>query len=219
MATAARTVFAIPDVVENNDKAEADLLVTPSPATRLPACRCSDRAPTPTRDVETAAKPGDDDPRRDAWKEPASPERHLRTCSKEVTAVAVASTTSWWSRWRGQPGRRCATSPTCFLNQAVAEQTDKLHREIASQFQGLKAWLTAPEPPPTLERWPSFRPSAPVRIRPCGSRPSPTCPRMPPVPSASTPPVASWPAPVGIVALFASRSSTRGSGARSSSDA
>ena len=53
--------------------------------------------------------------------------------------MPVARATSSPSRRSRHQGRGARDLANAFANQAVAEQTDKLHRQIASQFQGLKA--------------------------------------------------------------------------------
>jgi non-specific protein-tyrosine kinase len=125
-------------------KAEADLLITPVDPATLPSLPLIRQSADPTRDVETAAKLVTNVDVAARVKAQLHLSESPQDLLKKVAAepIAQSNIVAVSAEENSKPdAQRLANA---FANQAVAEQTDKLHREIASQFQGLKATLATP---------------------------------------------------------------------------
>ncbi len=125
-------------------QAEADMLITPVAPDTLPSLPLIRQSADPTRDVETASKLITNVDVAARVKAQLHLSESPQDLLKQVTALPIAQSNIvavTAERDSKADAQRIANS---FANQAVAEQTAKLHREIASQFQGLKATLSAP---------------------------------------------------------------------------
>ncbi len=131
-------------VAQKTYRAEADLLISPVDSATLPSLPLVRQSADPTRDVETAARLVTNVDVAARVKSQLhlsdSPQDLLNQVSAEPVAqsniVAVQA-----KRHTPQAARELANA---FATQAIAEQTDKLHSEIASQFKGLQAQLSNP---------------------------------------------------------------------------
>jgi succinoglycan biosynthesis transport protein ExoP len=143
VATIVCTLVAIAyvAVAQKTYKAEADMLITPVAADTLPSLPLIRQSADPTRDVETAAKLVTNVDVAARVKDQLHLSGTPQDILTEVTAEPIAeSNIVAVSAERNTPAE-ARDLANAFANQAVAEQTDKLHREIATQFQGLKASL------------------------------------------------------------------------------
>ena len=131
-------------VAQKTYKAEADMLITPVDPSTLPSLPLIRQSADPTRDVETASKLVTNVDVAARVKNQLHLSESPQDLLKEVTAEPVASSNIVAVTAEQNSKAEARALANAFANQAVAEQTDKLHREIASQFQGLKASLTAP---------------------------------------------------------------------------
>jgi succinoglycan biosynthesis transport protein ExoP len=121
--------------------AEADLLITPVAADTLPSLPLIRQSADPTRDVETAAKLVTNVDVAARVKNQLHLSGTPQDLLTEVTAepIAQSNLVAVTAEQDSKPAAQDLAN--AFATQAVAEQTDKLHREIATQFQGLKASL------------------------------------------------------------------------------
>jgi capsular exopolysaccharide synthesis family protein len=124
-------------------KAEADLLITPVAADTLPSLPLIRQSADPTRDVETAAKLVTNVDVAARVKAQLDLSDSPQDLLKQVTAEPIAQTNIVAVSAERNSKAEARALANAFANQAVAEQTDKLHREIATQFTGLKASLGA----------------------------------------------------------------------------
>jgi capsular exopolysaccharide synthesis family protein len=134
-------------VAQKTYKAEADMLITPVDPSTLPSLPLIRQSADPTRDVETASKLVTNVDVAARVKNQLHLSESPQDLLKEVTAEPVASSNIVAVTAERNTKAEARDLANAFANQAVAEQTDKLHREIASQFEGLKASLTAPAAP------------------------------------------------------------------------
>jgi tyrosine-protein kinase len=125
-------------------KAEADMLITPVDPSTLPSLPLIRQSADPTRDVETAAKLITNVDVAARVKEQLHLSDSPQDLLKKVTAEPIAQSNIVAVSAEENSKADAQKLANAFANQAVAEQTDKLHREIASQFQGLKASLATP---------------------------------------------------------------------------
>jgi succinoglycan biosynthesis transport protein ExoP len=130
-------------VAQKTYKAEADMLITPVAADTLPSLPLIRQSADPTRDVETAAKLVTNVDVAARVKAQLHLSDSPQDLLKKVTAEPIAQTNIVAVSAEESSKAEARDIANAFANQAVAEQTDKLHREIASQFQGLKASLGA----------------------------------------------------------------------------
>jgi succinoglycan biosynthesis transport protein ExoP len=130
-------------VATKSYKAEADLLITPVASDTLPSLPLIRQSADPTRDVETAAKLVTNVDVAARVKGQLHLSESPQDLLKKVTAEPIAQSNIVAVSADENSKADAQRLANAFANQAVAEQTDKLHREIASQFQGLKASLEA----------------------------------------------------------------------------
>jgi capsular exopolysaccharide synthesis family protein len=131
-------------VAQKTYKATADMLITPVDPSTLPSLPLIRQSADPTRDVATASELITNTDVAARVKNQLDLSDSPQDLLKEVTAEPVASSNIVAVSAERPTREEARNLANAFANQAVAEQTDKLHREIASQFQGLKASLTAP---------------------------------------------------------------------------
>ena len=117
------------------------MLITPVDPSTLPSLPLIRQSADPTRDVETASKLVTNVDVAARVKNQLHLSESPQDLLKEVTAEPVASSNIVAVTAEQNSKAEARALANAFANQAVAEQTDKLHREIASQFQGLKASL------------------------------------------------------------------------------
>ena len=146
VSTAVCTLVAIAYLVvaTKTYQAEADMLITPVSPDTLPSLPLIRQSADPTRDVETAAKLITNVDVAARVKAQLHLSESPQDLLKEVSALPVAQSNIVAVTATKDSKADAQRLANAFANQAVAEQTDKLHREIASQFQGLKASLSAP---------------------------------------------------------------------------
>ena len=153
VSTAVCTLVAIAYVLvaTKTYKAEADLLITPVDPATLPSLPLIRQSADPTRDVETAAKLVTNVDVAARVKAQLHLSESPQDLLKEVTAEPIAQSNIVAVTAEKNSKADAQRLANAFATQAVAEQTDKLHREIASQFEGLKATPVqhpgAPTPP------------------------------------------------------------------------
>jgi polysaccharide biosynthesis transport protein len=136
-------------VATKSYKAEADLLITPVASDTLPSLPLIRQSADPTRDVETAAKLVTNVDVAARVKAQLHLSESPQDLLKKVTAEPIAQSNIVAVSAEENSKADAQRLANAFATQAVAEQTDKLHREIASQFQGLKASLGTPGTPDT----------------------------------------------------------------------
>jgi capsular exopolysaccharide synthesis family protein len=146
VATAVCTLVAIAYllVATKTYQAEADLLITPVASDTLPSLPLIRQSADPTRDVETAAKLVTNVDVAARVKAQLGLSESPQDLLKEVTAEPIAQSNIVAVTAEKDSKADAQRLANSFATQAVAEQTDKLHKEIASQFQGLKASLSVP---------------------------------------------------------------------------
>lgn len=126
-------------VAQKQYSAEADMLITPVDPSTLPSLPLIRQSADPTRDVETAAKLVTNVDVAARVKAQLHLSESPQDLLKKVTAepVAQSNIVAVTAEEDSKAGARDLANS--FANQAVAEQTAKLHREIDSQFTGLRA--------------------------------------------------------------------------------
>jgi non-specific protein-tyrosine kinase len=122
-------------------KAEADLLITPVASDTLPSLPLIRQSADPTRDVETAAKLVTNVDVAARVKAQLNLSDTPQDLLKQVTAEPIAQSNIVAVSAERHSKSDARELANAFANQAVAEQTEKLHTEIASQFKGLSASL------------------------------------------------------------------------------
>jgi receptor protein-tyrosine kinase len=125
-------------------RGQADLLITPVDPSTLPSLPLLRQSADPTRDVTTASQLVTNVDVAARVKDQLHLSESPQDLLKKVAATPVASSNIVAVSAEQNSKAEARDLANAFANQAVAEQTDKLHREIATQFQGLKASLTAP---------------------------------------------------------------------------
>ncbi len=128
-------------VAQKTYDAEADMLITPVSPDTLPSLPLIRQSADPTRDVETASKLVTNVDVAARVKNQLDLSETPQDLLKKVTAepVAQSNIVAVTAEDSSKVGARNLAN--AFANQAVAEQTAKLHSEIATQFKGLKASL------------------------------------------------------------------------------
>ena len=183
------------------------MLITPVDPSTLPSLPLIRQSADPTRDVETASKLVTNVDVAARVKAQLHLSESPQDLLKEVTAEPIAQSNIVAVTAEEDSKAEARALANAFANQAVAEQTDKLHREIASQFQGSRRADGARG----LRRHRDAG-GAPGAEHRTGSQHAGRDPRGPapgPVESqarSSRSPAASWPDSVlGIVAAFAAQ--------------
>ena len=138
VSTAVCTLVAIAYllVATKTYQAEADLLITPVASDTLPSLPLIRQSADPTRDVETAAKLVTNVDVAARVKAQLGLSESPQDLLKEVTAEPIAQSNIVAVTAEKDSKADAQRLANAFANQAVAEQTDKLHKEIASQFAG-----------------------------------------------------------------------------------
>ena len=139
VSTAVCTLVAIAYllVATKTYQAEADLLITPVASDTLPSLPLIRQSADPTRDVETAAKLVTNVDVAARVKAQLGLSETPQDLLKEVSAEPIAQSNIVAVTAEKDSKADAQRLANAFATQAVAEQTDKLHKEIASQFQGL----------------------------------------------------------------------------------
>jgi tyrosine-protein kinase len=122
-------------------RAEADLLISPVDSATLPSLPLIRQSADPTRDVETAARLVTNVDVAARVKAQLHLSESPQDLLDQVSAEPVAQSNIVAVQADRHTPEEAKNLANAFANQAIAEQTDKLHSEIASQFKGLQAQL------------------------------------------------------------------------------
>jgi succinoglycan biosynthesis transport protein ExoP len=130
-------------------EAEADLLITPVASDTLPSLPLIRQSADPTRDVETAAKLVTNTDVSAAVKNQLDLSDTPQDLLQRVTAEPIAQSNIVAVTAQAHSRTEARDLANAFANTAVNQQTDKIHRVIQSQIDGLQAQLQA-SPSPNL---------------------------------------------------------------------
>jgi len=128
-------------VAQKTYQAEADLLISPVDSATLPSLPLIRQSADPTRDVETAARLVTNVDVAARVKNQLKLSESPQDLLKLVTAEPVAQSNIVAVQAERHSPAEARDLANAFATQAIDEQTDKLHSEIASQFKGLEAQL------------------------------------------------------------------------------
>jgi capsular exopolysaccharide synthesis family protein len=151
IAVLVTTAFAVLYVLvaQKTYEAESDLLITPVASDTLPSLPLIRQSADPTRDVETAAKLVTNTDVAAAVKDQLDLSPTPQDLLKDVTAEPIAQSNIVAVTAQAHSREDARDLANAFADTAVAQQTDKLHKQIESQSAGIQAQLRA-GPSPTL---------------------------------------------------------------------